>query len=95
MDTIFITTENAKTSEPHRFRLYFTDKLDLKRNKAIALVNLPIYYTWGNTKSIYNNNKFKISGPTWLETFDLVDRSYEIRDIQDYFLKMIQNTNQK
>ena len=37
----------------------------------------------------YNNNKFKISGPTWSETFDLPDGSYEMQDIQDYILKMI------
>ena len=45
MDTIFINTKNSKTSEPNRFRLYFTDKLDLRRNKTMALANLPIYYT--------------------------------------------------
>ena len=90
MDTIFINTENGKTSEPHRFRLYFTDKLDLRRNKTIALANLSIYYTWENINSKYNNNKFKIAGPTWSETFDLPDGLYEISDIQDYFLKMIQ-----
>ena len=44
---------------------------------------------WKNIKSKYNNSKFKISGPTWSETFDLPDGSYEISDIQDYFLKMI------
>ena len=33
----------------------------------------------------YNNNKFKISAPTWNETFDLPDGSYSIADIQDYF----------
>ena len=38
----------------------------------------------------YSNNKFKISGPTLSETFDLPDASYEISSIQDYFLKMIQ-----
>ena len=88
MDTIFINTENGKTNEPHRFRLYFTDKLDLRRNKTIALANLSIYYTWKNIKSKYNNNKFKISGTIWSETFDLPDGSYEIQDIQDYILKM-------
>ena len=31
-----------------------------------------------------------MSSPTWSETFDLPDGSYEIQDIQDYFLKMIQ-----
>ena len=51
----------------------------------MALVNLSIYYTWKNIKSEYNNNKFKISAPTWNETFALPDGSYSIDDIQDYF----------
>ena len=68
-------TENSKTSESNRFRLYFTDKLDLRRNKRIALANLSIYYTWQNVKSEYKNNKFKLSGPTWDENFDLPDGS--------------------
>ena len=51
----------------------------------MALANLSIYYTWKNIKSEYNNNKFKISAPTWNETFDLPDGSYSIDDIQDYF----------
>ena len=38
-----------------------------------------------NIKSEYNNNKFKISAPTWNDTFDLPDGSYSIADIQDYF----------
>ena len=38
-----------------------------------------------NIKSEYNNNKFKISVPTWNDTFDLPDGSYSIADIQDYF----------
>ena len=50
----------------------------------MALGNLSIYYTWKNVKSIYNNNKFKISAPTWNETFDLPDGSYNISEIQDY-----------
>ena len=36
-------------------------------------------------KSAYNNNKFKISAPTWNYTFHLLDGSYSIEDIQDYF----------
>ena len=51
----------------------------------MALANLSIYYTRKNIKSEYNNNKFKISAPTWNETFDLPDGSYSIDDIQDYF----------
>ena len=50
----------------------------------MALANLSIYYTWKNVKSIYKNNKFKISAPTWNETFDLPDGSYNVSEIQDY-----------
>ena len=86
MKTIFMNTENSKTSESHKFRLDLTDKLDLKNpKKNIALVNLSIYYTSKSIKSEYNNNEFKISGPTWNDTFDLPDGSYSIEDIQDYF----------
>ena len=86
METIFINTENNKTNELHRFRLSLANKLNLKNpNKNIALANLSIYYTQKNIKSPYNNNKFKISAPTWNNTFDLPDGSYFIADIQDYF----------
>ena len=86
METIFMNTENSKTNEPHRFKLDLTDNLNLKNpNKNMALANLSIYYTWKNIKSEYNNNKFKISAPTWNDTFDLPDGSYSIADIQDYF----------
>ena len=50
----------------------------------MVLVNLSIYYTWKNVKSTYNNYKFKISAPTWNETFDLPDGSYNISEIQGY-----------
>ena len=49
------------------------------------MINLSKYYTWKNIKSEYNSNKFKISAPTWNDTFDLPDGSYSISDIQDYF----------
>ena len=81
-----MNSDNGKTSEPHRLKLDLTDKLNLKNpNKNMALANLSIYYTWKNITSEYNNNKFKISAPTWNETFDLPDGSYSISDIQDYF----------
>ena len=85
METFFINTKNSKTNEPNRFKHDLIDKLDLKYpSKNMALVNLSIYYTWKNVKSTYNNNKFKISAPTWNETFDLPDGSYNISEIQDY-----------
>ena len=81
-----MNTKNSKTKESHRFKCDLIDKLDLRNlNKNMALGNLSIYYTWKNVKSIYKNNKFKISAPTWNDTFDLPDGSYNIPEIQDYF----------
>ena len=79
-----MTTKSSKTSEPHRFKLDLTEKLNLKNpKKNMALANLSIYYTWKNIESEYNNNKFKILAPTWNQIFDLPDGSYSIADIQN------------
>ena len=51
----------------------------------MALASSSIYCTWKNIKSEYSNNKFKISVPTWNDTFDLPDGSYSIVEIEDYF----------
>ena len=86
MDTIFINSENSRTLNPHILTLKLTNKLDLRiGEKVIALSNLSIYYTWRNIKSSYNNNKFKISAPTWNDKFELPDGLYSVSDIQDYF----------
>ena len=74
IDAILINSKNSKTSKPHVLILNFTDKLDLRRvEKRIALSNLCIHYTWRNMKSLYNNNKFKTSAPTWNDKFELPD----------------------
>ena len=86
METIFMNSENSRTSEYHVLLLKLNDKLDLRRGqKSVALSNLSIYYTWRNIKSSYKKNKFKISAPTWSDEFELPDGSYSISDIQDYF----------
>ena len=46
MDTIFMNSENSKTSEQHVLILKLTSKLDLRiGEKIIALSNLSIYCT--------------------------------------------------
>ena len=73
METIFMKTE-------------ITDKLNLKNPiQNTALVNLSIYYTWKNIKSAYNNDRFKITAPTWNNKLDLTDGSYPVSDIQNHF----------
>ena len=81
-----MNSENSKTSEYHVLALKLTDKLDLRRGqKTVALSNLSIYYPWKKIKSSYNNNKFKVSAPTWSEEFEISDGSYSVSHIQDYF----------
>ena len=86
MNTIFMNSENNKTSKSHILVLKFTSKFSLRiGEKTIALSNLSIYYIWRNIKSSYNNNKFKISAPTSNDKFELPDGLYSVSDIQDYF----------
>ena len=86
MNTIFMNSENSKTSKAHVLILKFTNRLNLRRGeKIIALSNLSIYYTWENITNLYNNNKFKISAPTWNDKFELPDGLYSVSDIRDYF----------
>ena len=83
MNTIFMNSENSRTSEYHALTLKLTDKLDLRRGqKTVALSNLSIYYTWKNVKSSYNNNKFKIS---------VKNLSYQMDHIQYQIFKIILN----
>ena len=59
MNTIFMNSENSKTSDPRRLLLNLTEKMDLKRkDRYIALSNLSIYYTWKNIKKSKMNKKF-------------------------------------
>ena len=81
-----MNSENSKTPKPHVVVLKLTNKLDLRiGEKVIALSNLSIYYKWKNIKNSYNNNKFKISAPTWNDKFELPHGLYSVSDIQDYF----------
>ena len=96
MDTIFMNSENSKTSDPHRLLLNLTDKINLKRSdKYVALSNLSIYYTLKNIKKYYKNNKFKTLAPIWNKKFELPDGSYFVSDIQDYFEYIFKNMEKR
>ena len=82
MSTIFMNSENSKTSDPHRLLLNLTDKIELRRKDTYsASSTVSISYTWKNIKESYKNNKFNISAPTWNDEFELPDESYSISDI--------------
>ena len=81
-----MNTANSKTKHSNKFVYNFTGKLNLKNpNKNIALAKLSIHYPWKNVKSDHNNKKFKISVPTWNDTFDVPDGSYSIAPLQNCF----------
>ena len=44
MDTIFMNSENSKTSDPHRLLLNLSDKMKFKK-----LVNMLLYQTFSFT----------------------------------------------
>ena len=77
-----MNSENSRTPKPHILISKLINEINLRIDKkVIALSNLSIYYTWKNIKSSYNNNKFKISAPTWNDEFELTDGSYSISDV--------------
>ena len=53
--------------------------------KRLLPYQILVFIIHGKTKSIYNNNEFKISAPTWNGKFELCNGSYSVSDIQDYF----------
>ena len=83
---IFVNAKINRINESNKFRYYFTNDHNLKNSsKNIALVNLSIYYTWKNIKSVYSNSRFKISAPMRNDEFNLSDGLYSTFDIQDCF----------
>ena len=87
MDTIFMNSENSKTSEHNVLVLKLTDKLDLRRDqKTVALSNLSIYYTWKNVKihTIIINLKYLLQHGVKI-------LSYQMDHIQYQTFKIILN----
>ena len=86
MDTIFMNSENSKTSKPHVLTLKLTSKLDLRiGEKVIALSNLSIYYTWRNIKSSYN----KILDLKYLHQHGIMNLNYQMDQILYQIFKII------
>ena len=93
LDTIFMNSKNSGISDPHRLLLNLTDKINLKRSdKYVASSNLSIYYSWKNIKNSCENNKFKISAPTWNGEFEFLNGSSPVSDIQDYLEYILKKT---
>ena len=96
MDTIFMNSENSKTSEPHVLIFNLTDKLDLGRGeKSVALSHLSIYYTWKNIKpdTIIINLKYQLQNGMINLNYLMDHILYQIFRIILSILKKKQNEN--
>ena len=96
MDTIFMNSENSKTSEPHVLIINLTDKLDLGRGeKSVALSHLSIYYTWKNIKpdTIIINLKYQLQNGMINLNYLMDHILYQIFRIILSILKKKQNEN--
>ena len=91
MDTLFMNSENIKTSEPPVLILKLTDKLDLGRSENIALSNLSIYYAWKNIKKTHAIAKIL----KYLPQHGMINLNYLIDLILYQIFKIILNTFQK
>ena len=86
MDTLFMNSQNNKTSDSHRSLLNLSDKINLKiSDKYVCFFKSWHLLYIEKYKKSYENNKFKISTPTWNEEFEFPDGSYFASDIQNYF----------
>ena len=80
-----MNSENNQTSDPHRLLLSLTDKITEREMINMLFYQTLAFTTPGNIKRSYKDNKFKISAPTLNGEFELLDGSYSVPDIQDYF----------
>ena len=80
MGTIFMNSENSKTSRSHVLILKLTDKLELRRGKkSVTLSNLSICYTWKNIKSSYKNLKYQLQHRMMNLNYQVDHTLYQIR----------------
>ena len=66
MDTVFMNSENSKTSDRHRLLLNLSDKINFKRSVNVLSIKKKKKKKrkyMEKYKKSHKNNKFKISAP--------------------------------
>ena len=96
MNSIVLSTANAKTSESNRLRRSLTMPLRLQDN-LISLSHCSIWYTWKNFTQAYGNTAFSyvhIPSNTQMSA-SVPDGSYSVRDINNFIHQtMLDNGHQ-
>ena len=86
MDSIVLSSANAKTSENNRLRLKLSDIIKLENN-VVSLSHCTIWYTWKNFRDIYGNtsgSSYKHLPSNTTVSLNIPEGSYSIRDINNY-----------
>ena len=85
MNSIFMNSENGRSSEYHILVLKLANKLDLRRvQKSVALSNRSIYYIWKNIKA-----HIRIINLKYLLQHGVMNLNYQMDHIQDQIFKII------
>ena len=94
MDSIVLTTANAKTSEAHRLKLELSSILRLK-DSLVSLSHLSLYYTWNNFEDKYGNTEFTYTHvPSGTNNqVNIPAGSYGVEDLNNFI--HMQMTNRK
>ena len=85
MDSVVLTTANAKTLEANKLRLELTSNLRLE-NQIISLSKLSIYYTWRDFKAEYGTTQQDYSHiPSSTNVAILIPNGlYSVEDINNF-----------
>ena len=85
MDTIFMNSENSRTSEDHVLVLKLADKLDLKRGQKVLLYQTSVFTIYGETQKAHK----KIINLKYLLQHGLMNLNYQMDHIQYQIFKTI------
>ena len=84
MNSIFMNSENSRSSEYHVLVLKLANKLDLRRGqKSVALSNRSIYYIWKNIKA-----HIRIINLKYLLQHGVMNLNYQMDHIQEQIFKI-------
>ena len=91
MDTIFMNSENSKTSKSHHVLvLKLTNKIDLRIGEKVnALSNISIYCTWRNIQKAHTI----ITNLKYLRQHGMMNLNYWMDRILCQIFKIISNTS--
>ena len=85
MDTIFMNSENSRTSEYHILELKLVDKLDLRRGQRVLLYQILVFTIHGETQKAHT----RVMNLKYLLQHGVMNLNYQMDHIQYQIFKII------